>query len=1081
MSASMCRVEAKSGLPTLKQPTSFALDPAERMLLFDGRNENCGNRLDCFGVAYGVLAACQLLGFKEKEVHLALSEDHAWVVYQVDSDFVSAEVTWHGRGNDSKRGEPITRELYSKSWLYVDGKPVVCDSRWMEVAALVTCISPTIPLGLAGTDSPELRTLQQSLLWLVYDQGFLSRYPMALGNLAYLEEVSPSEGRPSALALHEKAIEVAIRCYDNMYVYPYTRKGAYLCRSSRIKEALESWSQAAEVIRCYNYSRQDEEVYKEFLELANELIPTLMKDAASGINARSIINDPECFAALLRFYDGICQWEVRKSDDNHRPVFDIFVDGFEDSHTPVIHTGWARSLVHTFSRFDSTVRSLVRIVEDSDEWSEAGGSTSGASSSAISENPGVPRKRKRSERTMTLRGSDRALRGRRPASDPVGGVAKEEAGVAGTGSAPLTEGPVGSPCENNNSLLVQDNNSQDEEEDLPEIVKDYLKAHQGTEAPSPLLEEIALGCRDHVLNPFYLLGYEGETPFLDTKDLDLLDSLFPTASPPGPADPLQCLPSVSSISDSLSPCSVATPSPNGPAWSPTAPPKEETPNGPAWSPTATVPKEEHPTQDEFQLDRVFSQRPTIELHSRKMHGLKDLLFCRRLNAQAIQLQLTAQSQKEFQDLDNRFYSDLHSTSWLQLVSRCLTVAYLAAWNIQNGKSTVILTEEKAVDFAPLVASLTQLLLDRSSRTIQGFQSLIQKEWVSLGHPFRDRYGRAGSGDEYRAPIFHLFLDSVWQIMQQFPAAFSFSETYLTALADSLHISLFDTFLFNCDEERARYRKDHQLRARSVWSWGQQYSKPQQSHFRNPLTEVESLLNNRGRIREEENYIEEASMPTLRRKMRSQATPSFRASRARSLPAAQIETLMNIFKPIPQDPGRKEEELVVSNYPLKDNGQTRHRLAGLSIEWHLHSVLPVRPEVDQLQIWEQAYFRWIPKSAIQGGGPPIHRLFHLRMLEDIRSLVDLLDDSKRSPDGSPPVGFTKVVSTNGIISTAPFYPDSLEKPHTYISSKSEHSIKGKVELDVPETVYSLSDTSSPHVGNSSERIPSDLLMTLPVQR
>ncbi|CAG0902168.1 unnamed protein product, partial [Cyprideis torosa] len=184
----------------------------------------------------------------------------------------------------------------------------------------------------------------------------------------------------------------------------------------------------------------------------------------------------------------------------------------------------------------------------------------------------------------------------------------------------------------------------DEEEDLPEIVKDYLKAHQGTEAPSPLLEEIALGCRDHVLNPFYLLGYEGETPFLDTKDLDLLDSLFPTASPPGPADPLQCLPSVSSISDSLSPCSVATPSPNGPAWSPTAPPKEETPNGPAWSPTATVPKEEHPTQDEFQLDRVFSQRPTIELHSRKMHGLKDLLFCRRLNAQAIQLQLTAQSQ-----------------------------------------------------------------------------------------------------------------------------------------------------------------------------------------------------------------------------------------------------------------------------------------------------------------------------------------------------------------------------------------------------------------------------------------------------
>jgi len=52
-----------------------------------------GSKLDCFGVAICVVAACQLLGMRD--VHLALSEDHAWVVFGVDGQ-ETAEVTWHG-------------------------------------------------------------------------------------------------------------------------------------------------------------------------------------------------------------------------------------------------------------------------------------------------------------------------------------------------------------------------------------------------------------------------------------------------------------------------------------------------------------------------------------------------------------------------------------------------------------------------------------------------------------------------------------------------------------------------------------------------------------------------------------------------------------------------------------------------------------------------------------------------------------------------------------------------------------------------------------------------------------------------
>lgn len=53
-----------------------------------------GNKLDCFGVAFAVVAACQTLGFTE--VHLALSEDHAWVTFG-DDNTETAEVTWHGQ------------------------------------------------------------------------------------------------------------------------------------------------------------------------------------------------------------------------------------------------------------------------------------------------------------------------------------------------------------------------------------------------------------------------------------------------------------------------------------------------------------------------------------------------------------------------------------------------------------------------------------------------------------------------------------------------------------------------------------------------------------------------------------------------------------------------------------------------------------------------------------------------------------------------------------------------------------------------------------------------------------------------
>lgn len=80
---------------------------------------------------------------------------------------------------------------------------MVCD-RYGEVAAVVSSVNFAIN---AHLDSVEAAAMQQELLWLLYDQGHLKSYPMALGNLADLEEICPSLGRPKCEKLYAEVIQ----------------------------------------------------------------------------------------------------------------------------------------------------------------------------------------------------------------------------------------------------------------------------------------------------------------------------------------------------------------------------------------------------------------------------------------------------------------------------------------------------------------------------------------------------------------------------------------------------------------------------------------------------------------------------------------------------------------------------------------------------------------------------------------------------------------------------------------------------------------------------------------------------------
>ncbi|XP_051168086.1 myotubularin-related protein 12 [Leptopilina boulardi] len=215
--------------------------------------------------------------------------------------------------------------------------------------------------------------------------------------------------------------------------------------------------------------------------------------------------------------------------------------------------------------------------------------------------------------------------------------------------------------------------------------------------------------------------------------------------------------------------------------------------------------------------------------------------------------------RQFWIQDNSFYSLLETTKWLKYVSYCLQKAVETSDHLNEGES-VILQEASGRDVCCIVSSLAQLLLDPFFRTINGFQSLIQKEWIAAGHPFCDRLGYIINEDSEKSPLFLLFLDCVWQLCQQFPTEFEFTETYLTSLWDTAHVPIFDTFLFNCERDRIRAAQDRSFPVilRSVWDWREQFSDQDILLFCNPLFKYDGTKRENGKTNIKPHY----SIPSL---------------------------------------------------------------------------------------------------------------------------------------------------------------------------------------------------------------------------
>ncbi|XP_059168052.1 myotubularin-related protein 6-like [Physella acuta] len=177
---------------------------------------------------------------------------------------------------------------------------------------------------------------------------------------------------------------------------------------------------------------------------------------------------------------------------------------------------------------------------------------------------------------------------------------------------------------------------------------------------------------------------------------------------------------------------------------------------------------------------------------------------------------------------NDFLSRLESCGWLKHIGAIIETSAFIAKAISDGISVLVHCSD-GWDRTAQTCSLAGLMLDPYYRTLQGFQALIEKEWLSFGHKFTDRCGLLESVDtKETSPVFTQFLECVWQMMQQFPCAFQFNERFLLTIHDHAYSCQFGTFIGNCEKDRLDLRLSE--KTYSLWA----YLKHHSSEFISPL-------------------------------------------------------------------------------------------------------------------------------------------------------------------------------------------------------------------------------------------------------
>lgn len=181
--------------------------------------------------------------------------------------------------------------------------------------------------------------------------------------------------------------------------------------------------------------------------------------------------------------------------------------------------------------------------------------------------------------------------------------------------------------------------------------------------------------------------------------------------------------------------------------------------------------------------------------------------------------------------------------WLNHIQNILVGASWIAAQIAQESASVLIHCSDGWDRTTQLIALACLLLDPYYRTFNGFQALVEKDWLAFGHPFAERMGiptvTENGGSQYEllrqpslgnlssspsrstlgtpgsssntsvqsqtsnnsSPILLQWLDCIAQLLRLYPSAFEFSSKFLVDFMDCVFSCRFGNFLCNSERER----------------------------------------------------------------------------------------------------------------------------------------------------------------------------------------------------------------------------------------------------------------------------------------
>ena len=250
---------------------------------------------------------------------------------------------------------------------------------------------------------------------------------------------------------------------------------------------------------------------------------------------------------------------------------------------------------------------------------------------------------------------------------------------------------------------------------------------------------------------------------------------------------------------------------------------------------------------------IYDARPYLNAMANKLKGAGyentnnypdidiELTFCGMPNIHAVRnsYQKLMNTVAYNTNNDSTLFYNITNSSWYEYIIILIKSSFQIYESVKNKNANVLIHCSDGWDRTSQLCALSQLLLDKYYRTLDGFLCLIEKDWISFGHQFRYRNGFYSNVDSPQnvvnenqfSPIFLQWLDSVYQLMIQNYEKFEFNFSLVLLLAEELICGKFGTFMFNNDKDREEFEEE---KTYSIWN----YIKENEKKYLNKLYDKE---------------------------------------------------------------------------------------------------------------------------------------------------------------------------------------------------------------------------------------------------